>query len=69
MTINTTRYRDTKWYQSIPSFGIVGIDQIFGSHFNLDQNLLHTISINMTVHGSHFVCTCMWAYEATKDAV
>ena len=25
-TINTTRYRDTKWYRSIPSFDIVGID-------------------------------------------
>ena len=25
-TIDTTRYRDTKWYRSTPSFGIVGID-------------------------------------------
>ena len=25
-TIDTTRYRDTKWYRSTSTFGIVGID-------------------------------------------
>ena len=41
--INTTRYRDTKQYQSTSSFGIIGIDyatcnqtgEDFGSHFQL----------------------------------
>ena len=37
--ITQVLYGDTKWYQSTPSFGIVGIDyetvDDFGSHFQL----------------------------------